>query len=87
MDKKSVERYRSSISQGKKIAYPKTADLFYVGAKINENVKDKFLYKIPAEWKHFDAVICEPIGVSKPKFMKVLKRGFKKRGNLHITPT
>ena len=45
--------------------------------KINENVKDKFLYKIPEEWKHFDAIICEPIGVSGLKFMKVLKNGFK----------
>jgi len=37
MDKKSVESYRKAISQGKKIEYPKTTDLFYVGAKINEN--------------------------------------------------
>jgi len=41
MDKKSVESYRKAISQGKKIEYPKTTDLFYVGAKINENVNSK----------------------------------------------
>ena len=41
--------------------------------KTNINIKDKFLYEIPKEWKHFDAIICEPIGVSKPKFMKILK--------------
>ena len=41
MDKKSVKRYRSAISQEKKIEYPKTTDLFYVGAKINENVNSK----------------------------------------------
>jgi len=45
--------------------------------KINKDIKDKFLYKIPPEWKDFDAIICEPIGVSKPKFIKVFKRGFK----------
>ena len=45
--------------------------------KINGNIKDKLLYKIPEECKQFDAIICEPIGVSGPKFMKVLKHGFK----------
>jgi hypothetical protein len=38
MDKKSIERYLSYISQGEKIEYPKTTDLFYVGTKVNENV-------------------------------------------------
>ena len=45
--------------------------------KINENIKDKFLYKIPEECKKFDAIICEPIGVSGVKFMKIFKHGFK----------
>ena len=41
MDKKSVNRYRSAISQEKKIEYPKTTDLLYVGARRNENVNSK----------------------------------------------
>ena len=45
--------------------------------KTNTNIKDELLYKIPKEWKHFNAIICEPLGVSKPKFMKIFKRGFK----------
>ena len=45
--------------------------------KINENIKDKFLYKIPKECKQFDAIICEPIGVSGVKFMKIIKHGYK----------
>ena len=44
---------------------------------IYENIKDKFLYKIPEECKKFDAIICEPIGVSGVKFMKIFKNGFK----------
>ena len=45
--------------------------------QINENIKDKFLYKIPDEWKDYNSVICNPINVYNPKFMKVIKRGYK----------
>ena len=46
--------------------------------KINDkNIKDKFLYTIPYEWKNFDAVVCEPIYLNNPKIMKIFKRGFK----------
>ena len=45
--------------------------------KINKNIKDKFLYKIPEECKQFDAIITEPLDVRGVKFMKILKNGFK----------
>ena len=45
--------------------------------QINENIKDKFLHKIPEEWNNFDSVICKPIYLDNPKFMKVIKRGFR----------
>ena len=40
-------------------------------------LKINFLYKIPEECKKFDAIICEPIGVSGVKFMKIIKHGYK----------
>ena len=48
-----------------------------INFNIDSNIKDKLLYKVPKEWESFEAVICKPIDLTNPKFMKVLKRGLK----------
>ena len=49
-----------------------------VGEVINkENIKDHLLKEVPDEWKSYNAIVCEPISVSKLKKIKILKRGMK----------
>ena len=53
--------------------------------KKNENINNlslnvissKLLKTVPDEWKNRDSVICEPIDLTNPKKMKVLKKGWK----------
>ena len=46
--------------------------------KINrENLKDNILCTIPSSWKNHDSVIAKRIYVDNPKFMKLIKKGFK----------
>ena len=42
-----------------------------------ENLKDNVLNAIPLSWKNYDAVIAKKIYVDNPKFMKIVKRGFR----------
>ena len=42
-----------------------------------ENLKDNVLNTIPLSWKNYDAVIAKKIYVDNPKFMKIVKRGFR----------
>ena len=42
-----------------------------------ENLKDNVLSTIPLSWKNYDAVIAKKIYVDNPKFMKIVKRGFR----------
>ena len=41
------------------------------------NLKDNVLNTIPLSWKNYDAVIAKKIYVDNPKFMKIVKRGFR----------
>jgi len=41
------------------------------------DLKKKLLTNIPKEWEKFESLICNPIDVSNPKKIKVLKRGIK----------
>jgi len=41
------------------------------------DIKSKLLYTVPDEWKNFNSIICEPIDLINPKFMKMIKRGWK----------
>jgi len=41
------------------------------------DLKSKLLYSVPDEWKAYNSVICEPIDLINPKFMKMIKRGWK----------
>jgi len=42
-----------------------------------ENVYLKFLKNIPDEWLNYNSVICEPIHLTNPKIIKLLKKGWK----------
>jgi len=42
-----------------------------------KNLKDNVLSTIPLSWKNYDAVIAKKIYVDNPKFMKIVKRGFR----------
>ena len=42
-----------------------------------ENIKNYLLNEIPDEWNDYNAIVCEPISVSKLKKIKILKRGIK----------
>ena len=42
-----------------------------------KNLKDNVLNAIPLSWKNYDAVIAKKIYVDNPKFMKIVKRGFR----------
>ena len=42
-----------------------------------ENLKDNVLNTIPLSWKNYDAVIAKKIYVDNPKFMKIVKKGFR----------
>ena len=49
-----------------------------------EELKKNLLKDIPREWENFNSVICEPIGISRPRWMKLFKRGWK---NIIYDPT
>ena len=40
-------------------------------------ISSKLLKTVPEEWKNHDSVICEPIDLTSPKKIKVLKKGWK----------
>ena len=42
-----------------------------------ENLKDNMLREIPSSWSNHDAVVAKRVYVNKPKFMKLVKRGFR----------
>jgi len=42
-----------------------------------KNLKENTLNTIPSSWKNYDAVIAKRIYVDNPKFMKLVKKGFK----------
>ena len=54
---------------------------FWLKKKVNNNtyikLKKNILKKVPAKWKNFDSVLCEPISVSGHKKMKLIKRGWR----------
>ena len=41
------------------------------------NLIDSLLHEVPSAWHNFDSILCEPISVSNPKRMKMIKRGWK----------
>ena len=41
------------------------------------NLKDNILDSVPLSWSNYDSIIAKKIYVHNPKFMKMLKRGFK----------
>ena len=41
------------------------------------DIKSKLLYTVPEEWKNFNSIICDPTDLINPKFMKMIKRGWK----------
>ena len=41
------------------------------------NLKENILNTIPSSWKNYDAIIAKKIYVDNPKFMKLVKKGFK----------
>ena len=42
-----------------------------------KNLKENILNTIPSSWKNYDAIIAKRIYVDNPKFMKLVKKGFK----------
>ena len=42
-----------------------------------DNLKDNMLREIPSSWSNHDAVVAKRVYVNKPKFMKLVKRGFR----------
>tara|TARA_Y100000590_G_scaffold253378_1_gene284641 strand:+ start:479 stop:1303 length:825 start_codon:yes stop_codon:yes gene_type:complete len=45
--------------------------------KLAENICLKFLKNIPDEWLNYNSVICQPIHLTRPKIIKLLKKGWK----------
>jgi hypothetical protein len=41
------------------------------------NLKDNELNSVPPSWSNYDSVIASKINLDSPKFMKILKRGYK----------
>ena len=41
------------------------------------NLKDNVLNSVPPSWSNYDSVIASKINLDSPKFMKILKRGYK----------
>ena len=45
--------------------------------KNTKDLQSNLLFKVPEEWQGYESIICEPIDVSNPKKMKIIKRGWK----------
>tara|TARA_B100000767_G_scaffold5210_1_gene4938 strand:+ start:412 stop:1242 length:831 start_codon:yes stop_codon:yes gene_type:complete len=42
-----------------------------------DNLKDNVLNSIPSVWSNYDAVVAKRVYVNNPKFMKLIKRGYR----------
>jgi hypothetical protein len=50
----------------------------------NEEFFNILLKNVPKEWENYNSIICEPINVSNPKKIKMIKRGWK---NILLDPS
>jgi len=52
--------------------------------KNSEDLNQNLLKEVPNIWANYDSVICRPIYLGRPKFMKLIKRGWR---NLIYSPS